>query len=129
MGSQVGDVAWAPYSSTVFAAVTIEGKVYIYDLSVNKYNPICVQTIVSKKQGILNHITFNKDEPVVLVGDSKGYVHTLKLSPNLRKRSKDAQAALNNNEMNRFNEMEAKKICQIVDQVMEPLEEEDRSDA
>ena len=122
-------MAWAPYSSTVFAAVTIEGKVYIYDLSVNKYNPICVQTIVSKKQGILNHITFNKDEPVVLVGDSKGYVHTLKLSPNLRKRSKDAQAALNNNEMNRFNEMEAKKICQIVDQVMEPLEEEDRSDA
>ena len=129
VGSQVGDVAWAPYSSTVFAAVTIEGKVYIYDLSVNKYNPICVQTIVSKKQGILNHITFNKDEPVVLVGDSKGYVHTLKLSPNLRKRSKDAQAALNNNEMNRFNEMEAKKICQIVDQVMEPLEEEDKSDA
>ena len=40
---QVGDVAWAPYSSTVFAAVTFEGKVYIYDLSVNKYNPICVQ--------------------------------------------------------------------------------------
>ena len=39
----MGDVAWAPYSSTVFAAVTFEGKVYIYDLSVNKYNPICVQ--------------------------------------------------------------------------------------
>ena len=36
-------MAWAPYSSTVFAAVTFEGKVYIYDLSVNKYNPICVQ--------------------------------------------------------------------------------------
>lgn len=122
-------MAWAPYSSTVFAAVTMEGKVYIYDLSVNKYNAICVQTIVSKKQGILNHITFNKDEPVVLVGDSKGYVHTLKLSPNLRKRSKDAQTALNNNEMNRFYEMEARKICQIVDQVMEPLGEQDESDA
>ena len=24
---QVGDVAWAPYSSTVFAAVTVDGKV------------------------------------------------------------------------------------------------------
>ena len=27
LGSQVGDVAWAPYSSTVFSAVTGEGKV------------------------------------------------------------------------------------------------------
>ena len=33
---QVGDVAWAPYSSTVFAAVTIDGKVgthFILDTS------------------------------------------------------------------------------------------------
>ena len=43
LGSQVGDVAWAPYSSTIFAAVTWEGKVFVYDLSVNKYNPVCVQ--------------------------------------------------------------------------------------
>ena len=121
-------MAWAPYSSTVFAVVTIEGRVYIYDLSVNKYNPICVQTIVSKKHGVLNHIAFNKDEPVVLVGDSRGHVHTLKLSPNLRKRSKEAQASLNNNEINKFNEMEAKKIGQIVDQVMEPLSGEDKSE-
>ena len=27
LNSSVGDVAWAPYSSTVFAAVTAEGKV------------------------------------------------------------------------------------------------------
>ena len=27
IGSAVGDVAWAPYSSTVFAAVTADGKV------------------------------------------------------------------------------------------------------
>ena len=27
LGSPVGDVAWAPYSSTVFAAVTADGKV------------------------------------------------------------------------------------------------------
>ena len=29
LGSAVGDVAWAPYSSTVFAAVTADGKVFI----------------------------------------------------------------------------------------------------
>lgn len=27
MGSPIGDVAWAPYSSTVFGAVTIDGRV------------------------------------------------------------------------------------------------------
>lgn len=27
LNGSVGDVAWAPYSSTVFAAVTAEGKV------------------------------------------------------------------------------------------------------
>lgn len=27
LGSSVGDVKWAPYSSTVFAAATAEGKV------------------------------------------------------------------------------------------------------
>jgi dynein intermediate chain 1 len=45
LGSQVGDIVWAPYSSTVFAAVTIEGKVYVYDLHINKYSPICMQVI------------------------------------------------------------------------------------
>ena len=32
LGNSVGDVTWAPYSSTVFAAVTSEGKLYVYDL-------------------------------------------------------------------------------------------------
>ena len=27
---EVGDVAWAPYSSTVFAAVTVDGKATMY---------------------------------------------------------------------------------------------------
>jgi len=32
LGSAVGDVAWAPYSSTVFAAVTADGKANIHFL-------------------------------------------------------------------------------------------------
>ena len=44
LSNVVGDVAWSPYCATVFAAVTAEGKVYIYDLNINKYEPICVQT-------------------------------------------------------------------------------------
>ena len=34
IGNAVGGVAWAPYSSTVFAAVTSDGKVSL-DLVVN----------------------------------------------------------------------------------------------
>ena len=43
LGSQVGCISWAPYSSTVFAAVTQDGRVVVFDLSVNKYNPVCNQ--------------------------------------------------------------------------------------
>ena len=44
LNSVVGGVAWAPYCSTVFAAVTAEGKVYIFDLNINKYEALCVQS-------------------------------------------------------------------------------------
>lgn len=44
LNSVVGGVAWAPYSSTVFAAVTAEGKVYVFDLNINKYEALCVQS-------------------------------------------------------------------------------------
>ena len=37
LGSSVGDVQWAPYSSTIFAAVTDFGKVFIFDIFVSKH--------------------------------------------------------------------------------------------
>ena len=54
----VGDVAWAPYSSTVFAAVTSDGKVHVYDLSENKREPLCEQKVV--KRAHLTHVIFNQ---------------------------------------------------------------------
>jgi len=33
----VGDIEWAPYSSTVFAAVNSSGNLYIYDLNEDKH--------------------------------------------------------------------------------------------
>lgn len=42
---QVGDIAWAPYSATVFAAVTDDGKVHVYDLFENKLMPLCAQKV------------------------------------------------------------------------------------
>ena len=43
--AQVGDIAWAPYSSTVFAATTDDGKVHVFDLNENKLLPICSQKV------------------------------------------------------------------------------------
>ncbi len=57
LGNAVGDVSWAPYSSTVFAATTTDGKVRVYDLSVNKYEPIAETQLVKKAR--LTKICFN----------------------------------------------------------------------
>lgn len=83
LGNAVNDAAWAPYSSTVFAAVTADGKVHVFDLNQNKNEPMCSQQVIKKAK--LTHICFNSFEPIILVGDDKGRVISLKLSPNLRK--------------------------------------------
>ncbi|XP_054639572.1 dynein axonemal intermediate chain 1-like isoform X2 [Dunckerocampus dactyliophorus] len=88
LNASVGDVAWAPYSSTVFAAVTTEGSVHVFDLSINKYQAICRQSVVAKNKTKLTHIEFNPIHPIIIVGDDRGTVTSLKLSPNLRKKPK-----------------------------------------
>ncbi len=67
----MGDIAWAPYSSTVFAAVTADGKVLVFDLNINKYEPICEQSVVQKKKTKLTHIAFNGLHPMLIVGDDR----------------------------------------------------------
>ena len=82
LNNAVCDVAWAPFSSTVFAAVTSDAKVHVFDLNQNKVEPMCEQKVIRKAK--LTHIIFNPVEPIILVGDDKGSVVALKLSPNLR---------------------------------------------
>ncbi|XRA97247.1 flagellar outer dynein arm intermediate chain 1 [Pycnococcus provasolii] len=83
LNNSVGDVAWSPYSSTTFAACTSDGKVHVYDLAENKHEPMCEQKIVRKAK--LTRILFNPKYPILIVGDDRGCVTSLKLSPNLRK--------------------------------------------
>lgn len=83
LGEAVGDVCWAPYSSTVFAAVTNAGKVHVYDLRVNKHEPICEQKVAKLTK--LTRVSFSPADPILLIGDERGNVLSLKLSPNLRK--------------------------------------------
>lgn len=83
LGNAVGDICWSPYSSSTFAAVTSDGKVHVFDLAVNKHEPLCEQKVV--KRAKLTHVNFNQTEPILIVGDDRGGVNSLKLSPNLRK--------------------------------------------
>lgn len=82
LGNAVGDIAWSPYSATVFAAVTSDGKVHVFDLLENKHEPLCEQKVV--KRAKLTHVAFNQRDPIIIVGDDRGGVNSLKLSPNLR---------------------------------------------
>merc|ERR1712072_388905 len=82
LAQAIGDVAWSPLSSTTFAAITSDGVVHLYDLSVNRNEKICYQKVV--KRAKLTHVAFNNAEPIIIVGDDRGGVNTLKLSPNLR---------------------------------------------
>ncbi|GAB5358912.1 hypothetical protein AAMO2058_000499600 [Amorphochlora amoebiformis] len=87
VGKSVGDVQWAPYSSTVFACVSNDNYLRLYDLATDKHEPIGEQQVLRKtkhKNAKLTHLAFNPRDPVILVGDERGVVQIFKLSPNLR---------------------------------------------
>lgn len=71
LGASVGDVKWAPYSTTVLAACTSEGKVFVFDVNVNRYKAICVQQVVQRKSVRLTRLAFNEKLPFIVVGDDK----------------------------------------------------------
>ena len=83
LGYPVGDIEWARYSSTVFAAVTSEGKLYVYDLDQNKHSFLVEQLTTRRAKAL--HVSFNKEDPIILVGDEKGGVVSFKLSKSLTK--------------------------------------------
>ncbi|XP_011505542.1 PREDICTED: dynein intermediate chain 2, ciliary [Ceratosolen solmsi marchali] len=115
LGVSISDVQWAPYSSTVLACVSNDGKVTVFDLNVNKYRPICSQAVVSKRNK-LTRLAFSNCLPFVIIGDNKGTVSTMKLSPNLRLKVKltKKQAHLSNYEL------ESAKLDKLLSFVREP---------
>lgn len=85
LGQPVADVEWAPYTSTVFAAVTSDGRVHIFDLNLSRFHAIHKQHVVSSQQNNEpTRLSFNRVEPVLTVGDKRGRITSIKLSPNLR---------------------------------------------
>lgn len=75
--SPIGDIQWAPYSSTVFAAVTSSGYLYVYDLNQVKNEHLCKHAAMKQNKAL--HVSFNKEDPIILVGDEKGGVNSYKL--------------------------------------------------
>ena len=79
---QVGDISWAPYSSTVFAAVNYNGTLFVYDLDQDKHHHLCKMQSTSKSNKAYN-VAFNPVDPIILVGDEKGGCVSFKLSNSL----------------------------------------------
>ena len=88
------------------------------------YKPICVQRIIPRKTGRLNHISFSPTHPIIIVGDSTGQIHSLKLSPNLRKQNRDVKIALANKNKAKAAMLEIKKLEDLLAQVRNPDKED-----
>ncbi|AWP03188.1 putative dynein intermediate chain 1 axonemal [Scophthalmus maximus] len=116
LNAAVGDVSWSPYSSTVFSAVTIDGTVHVFDLNINKYEAICQPAVMAKKKGKLTRVEFNPIHPIIIVGDDRGYVTSLKLSPNLRKKPK----AKKGQELATGPEVEVAKMDKLLSLLQQP---------
>ncbi len=72
LGSPVADCSWAPYSSTVFAAITADCKICVFDLNSNKVEPICEQNVcLNLPERKLTRIKFNLVHPIIIVGDDR----------------------------------------------------------
>lgn len=83
LGQAVGDIDWSPVSGSVLAAVNSEGSIFVLDLDTNRYKEVTHQKVIPK--GKLTRVAFNRHEPILVVGDDRGSISCLKLSPNLRK--------------------------------------------
>ena len=64
---------------------------FAFDVALNRHAAVCEQRVINK--GKLTKIVFHPRQPLILVGDSRGVISSLKVSPNLRKNiaNEDAQ--------------------------------------
>jgi len=72
----VNDIAWSPYSPTVFCAVN-EGAIEVWDLSVNTLDPLI--TNLASPSIKLGCCIFSENSNSILVGDSDGQVSIYQL--------------------------------------------------
>ncbi|GMH64127.1 hypothetical protein TrLO_g315 [Triparma laevis f. longispina] len=77
----VNDIAWSPNSSTVFASVTGDGRVEVWDLNSMdpkmSYKPPANEAILGVTP--LTTVLFSGNAPVLATGDAKGKVNIFRL--------------------------------------------------
>ena len=81
MQSAIGDIAWSPWCSTIFSAVTIEGEMKFFDLNRNRKKEIFKDTY---SKMAINHIAFNSFEYVYITGNDRGKVRLWRMAESLR---------------------------------------------
>ena len=85
------DVAWSPCHPAVFASVTSTGKISLWNLGLSTTDPVYTLMIddvtstastsgVATSASALNKVSFAKDGQYLIVGDSKGHIHKVKVS-------------------------------------------------
>lgn len=72
----VSDAAWAPDNSTIFASVTGDGRLDMWDISTNTLDPF--HTIQTGTK--LSCVSFSPNSPVVVTGCETGMVQVYKLT-------------------------------------------------
>ncbi|TPX30656.1 hypothetical protein SeMB42_g07886 [Synchytrium endobioticum] len=76
------DVAWCPHASTVFACVSANGRLEVWDLMFSGLDPAIIHPVLDRQ---LTTVSFSPTTPAVLTGDYNGaaYVYRLKSLPSL----------------------------------------------
>uniref|UniRef100_A0A8C5P049 Uncharacterized protein n=1 Tax=Jaculus jaculus TaxID=51337 RepID=A0A8C5P049_JACJA len=91
------------------------GKAHVFDLAINKYEAICKQPVVAKKKSKITHVQFNLIYPIIIVGDDRGHITCLKLSPNVHKMPKEKKGQ----EVQKGPSLETAKLDKLLNLVRE----------
>ena len=76
LGESVVDIAWSPFSSSVFVALSLE-KAHFFNLETNRYGE--VESIRPTDRKCTN-LAFNWKDPILLIGDVAEGISTFKLA-------------------------------------------------
>jgi dynein intermediate chain 1 len=90
--------------------VTSEGELFIYDIVVNRYAEICKTEVVESGDGGLTALRFHPKWPVLVIGDEKGRVHAMKMSPNLRRNTKTQKEEEERNKLAKSSSKESRGL-------------------
>ena len=75
---------WSPHTSSVFASVTNDGRIEIWDLKKDNLNPLILH-FDSQSDGVRVNtpktvVAFGRESPVILTGNSKGEVDVYRVN-------------------------------------------------